>query len=157
VGRLDKAIEFYNEVLKRQPDMAEVHYLLGKIYEEKKRYEQAGKEYKRAIEIEPTAAYAYERLAHLYGLTLTPALSQREREEKLDQALQFAHKAVELQPDSADYLNTLSWLYYLRRNYTQAEQAIQKALLLQPENHLFKEGLEVIQKAKEGKNEAGGK
>ncbi|MFQ6040555.1 MAG: tetratricopeptide repeat protein [Candidatus Poribacteria bacterium] len=152
VGRLDKAIEFYKEVLKRQPDMSEAHYLLGKIYEERKRYEHAEKEYKRAIELEPTAAYAYERLAHLYGLTLTPALSQRERGQKLDQALRFAKKAVELQPDSAAYLNTLSWLYYLRQDYARAEQAIQKALSLQPDNPVYQEGRQIIQQARRGKN-----
>ena len=37
-------------------------------------------------------------------------------------------KAVELQPDSAEYLNTLSWLYYLQKNYDQAEETIKKAL-----------------------------
>ena len=153
VGRLDKAIEFYNEVLKRESDMTEVHYLLGKIYAEQKKYVQAEKSYQRTLEIEPTASYAYERLAHLYGVTLTQALSHSEREQRLDKALQFAKKAVELQPDSADYLNTLSWLYYLRRDYTQAEQAIQKALSLQPDNSIYKEGLEVIRKARLDENE----
>ncbi|HIE28661.1 TPA: tetratricopeptide repeat protein [Candidatus Poribacteria bacterium] len=148
VGRKALAIEFYNEVLKRQPDMTEAHYLLGKIYAEQKKYVQAEESYQRAIEIEPTASYAYERLAHLYGVTLTPTLSQEEREQRLDKAIQFAQKAVELQPDSAAYLNTLSWLYYLRRDYAQAEQAIQKALSLQPDNPVYQEGLQIIQQAR---------
>jgi len=153
VGRLDKAIEFYNEVLKRKSDMTEVHYLLGKIYSEQKKYVQAEKSYQRTIEIEPTASHAYECLAHLYGVTLEPNLSQREREQRLDNALQFARKAVELQPDSADYLNTLSWIYYLHKDYPRAEEAIRKALSLQPDNPIYKEGLEVIRKARLDENE----
>jgi len=136
-GRLDVAVECYNEVLKRQPDMAEAHYLLGKIYAEQKKYEQAEKAYQRAIEIEYSAAYAYERLAHLYGAW----------GRHLDKGLKLAKKAVELQPNSVVYLNTLSWMYYLRKDYVQAEQAIKKALSLQPDNPVLKEGLKAIQEA----------
>ncbi|MBM3238038.1 tetratricopeptide repeat protein [Candidatus Poribacteria bacterium] len=150
-GQLDKAVECYNAVLELKPDMAEAHYLLGKIYAEQEKYEQAEKEYQRTIELEPSAAYAYERLAHLYGVTLTPNLSPNERKQRLDKALEFAKKAVELQPDSAVYLNTLSWLYYLHQDYAQAEQAIQKALSLQPDNSVYQEGLKAIQKARQGK------
>jgi tetratricopeptide (TPR) repeat protein len=150
-GQLDKAVECYNAVLELKPDMAEAHYLLGKIYAEQEKYEQAEKEYQRAIELEPSAAYAYERLAHLYGVTLTPNFSPNERKQRLGKALEFARKAVELQPDSAVYLNTLSWLYYLRQDYAQAEETIRKALSLQPDNSVYQEGLKEIQKARQGK------
>jgi tetratricopeptide (TPR) repeat protein len=160
-GQLDKAVECYNAVLELKPDMAEAHYLLGKIYAEQEKYEQAEKEYQRAIELEPSAAYAYERLAHLYGVTLASsplssslrrgAGGEVEREQRLDKALEFAKKAVELQPDSAVYLNTLSWLYYLRQDYAQAEETIRKALSLQPDNSVYQEGLKEIQKARQGK------
>ena len=138
-GRLDVAVECYNAVLKREPDMAEAHYLLGKIYAEQQEYERAEKAYQRVIEIEPSAAYAYERLAHLYGVW----------GRHLDKGLELAKKAVELQTDSPAYLNTLSWLYYLRKDYVQAEQAIKKALSLQPDNSVYQEGLKVIQEARQ--------
>ena len=63
-------------------------------------------------------------------------------------ALELARKAVELQPDSAEYLNTLSWLCYEQGNYDQAEEAIKKALSLESSNRVFQEGLKAIQEIK---------
>jgi tetratricopeptide (TPR) repeat protein len=146
-GKLEEAIDNFNAALKVKEDMPEAHYFLGEIYAKQKQFEPAEKAYQRAIEIQPTFASAYERLAHLYGVVPTPSLSQGEREQRLGKALELARKAVELQPDSPDYLNTLSWLYYLNKDYADAEQAIKKALLLQPDNHVFKEGLKAIQQA----------
>jgi len=49
--------------------MPEAHYFLGEVYVELKQFEGAEKEYQRAIEIQPSFASAYQRLAHLYGVT----------------------------------------------------------------------------------------
>ncbi len=140
-GRLDEAVEYYEAVLQRKPNMAEAHYLVGKIYTEQKQYEKAESAYQRAIEIMPSFADAYERLAYLYGIW----------GRHLDEALELSKKAVELQPNSAVYLNTLSWLYYLDKDYVRAFEAIKKASMLQPGNPLYQEGLKVIQRAQ--KNE----
>ena len=85
--------------------MIETHYLMGRIYAEREQYQQAEIAYQNVIKAKPSFADAYERLAHLYG-------SWGKYQKK---ALELARKAVELQPDSAEYLNTLSWLYYLQK------------------------------------------
>ena len=61
--------------------------------------------------------------------------------------MELAEKAVELQPNSAAYLNTLSWLYYINKDYVQAEGTIKKALMLQPDNRLYQRGLKAVQQA----------
>ena len=111
---------------------------LGRIYAERKQYQQAEIAYQNVIRAKPSFADAYERLAHLYG-------SWGKYQKK---AVELARKAVELQPDSAEYLNTLSWLYYLQKNYAQAEETIKKALSLEPNNRVFQEGLKAIQEIK---------
>jgi len=138
-GKFDEAIEHYNTVLKSAPDMVEVHYLMGRIYAEREQYQQAENAYQRVIKAKPSFADAYERLAHLYG-------SWGKYQNK---ALELARKAVELQPSSAAYLNTLSWLYYLQKNYDRAEETIKKALSLKSNNRVFQEGLKAIQEIKE--------
>jgi tetratricopeptide (TPR) repeat protein len=156
-GKLEEAAANFNAALKIKEDMPEAHYFLGEIYVEQKQFERAEKEYQRAIEIQPSFASAYQRLAHLYGETEVGSRKveggrkeegKREKEQRLNKAIQLARKAVELQPDSADYLNTLSWLYYLNKDYAHAEETIKKALMLQPDNRVFKEGLKAIQQAK---------
>jgi len=141
--RFKEAVDNFNAALKVKEDMPETHYFLGEVYVKQKQFESAEKAYQRAIEIQPTFASAYERLAHLYGVWGT----------HLDKALVLAQKAIELQPDSAAYLNTLSWLYYLNKDYANAEKALKKALLLQPDNRVFREGLKAIQQAMGEENE----
>ncbi|MDE0186997.1 MAG: tetratricopeptide repeat protein [Candidatus Poribacteria bacterium] len=136
-GRADDAVDNYKSALKIQPDMAEAHYFLGKIYVEQNHFDPAEKAFQRVIEIQPSFHKAYERLAHLYGKTGS----------QINKAVALAERAVELQPNSAVYLNTLSWLYYINKDYVQAESAIKKALVLQPDNRLYQRGLKAVQQA----------
>jgi len=136
--KFDEAIKHYKTVLKSVPNMIETHYLIGRIYAEREQYQQAEIAYQNVIKAKPSFADAYERLAHLYG-------SWGKYQKK---ALELARKAVELQPNSAEYLNTLSWLYYLQKNYDQAEETIKKALSLESNNRVFQEGLKAIQEIK---------
>ena len=136
-GRLDEAVEHYKAALKVQPDMAEAHYFLGNIYGEQNQFKPAENAYQRVIKIQPSFHRAYERLAHLYGQT----------GNHINKAVELAEKAVELQPNSAAYLNTLSWLYYINKDYVQAEGTIKKALMLQPDNRLYQRGLKAVQQA----------
>ena len=92
--------------------------------------------------MQSSSAYAYDQLAHLYG-----------EKRQLDEALQMSQRAVELEPEEAVYLNTLSWLYYLVGTYSKAEQTIKQALLLDPDNSLYREALTAIKQAQtSGKN-----
>ena len=141
-NRIDAAAERLNTAVALQPDMFEAHYYLGLVHSGQKRVDMAEQAYQRAIELNPAFDPAYERLAHLYG----------SQDAHLEKALALAAKAVELQPDSARYLNTLSWLHYRNDDYANAEDAIQQALSLQPENRTYQEGLKAIQKARQEQN-----
>jgi tetratricopeptide (TPR) repeat protein len=137
-GQLDEGADNLNAALKRQPDMADAHYFLGTIYTMRNQIDEAEQAYQRAISLGTSFHHAYERLAHLYGA----------KDIYLDRALELAQKAVELQPNSAEYLNTLSWLYYRSKNYAKAEDTIQKALTLQPDNPAYQQGLHAIRQAR---------
>ena len=123
--------------MKVQPNLADAHYHLGNIYSEQKQFSRAEAAYQRAIDFQPSSARAYERLAHLYGV----------QGIHLDKAVELAKKSVKLRPDSATYFNTLSWIYYLKKDYKNAESAVKKALTLQPENTVYREGFKAVQQA----------
>ena len=146
-GRLDEAADNLNAAVSLQPEMAETHYFLGTIYAKLNETERAVQAFQQSISLNPSFDKAYERLAQLYA-----ALNTR-----LDEALELAKKAVEIQPNSAIYLNTLSWLYYRNRDYVSAEEAIQKALILQPDNPKLLKGLETIQAARQRRIQTEGK
>ena len=88
--------------------MAETYYFLGTIHAKRNQFDEAvGALSAVPSPLNPSYGKAYERLAQLYIAHNT----------RLDEALELAQKAVEIQPNSVSNLNTLSWLYYLNRDY----------------------------------------
>ena len=142
-GKLTQASRQFEEILKVDPNFGEAHYYLGVTRVRQRDFEKAEEAYRRAIDLDPSSAKAHERLAHLYGV----------RGIHRDKAIQLAEKAVNLQSNSAACLNTLSWLHYLNKDYEKAETAVKKALALQPDNHLYSEGLKVIRQARQAEND----
>ena len=138
-GKLPQASRQFEEILKTDANFSDAHFYLGAVHLARHKYEKAENAYLHVIELEPSSAEAHERLAHLYGI----------RGIYLDKAIQLAEKAIDLKPDSAAYYNTLSWLHFLNKDYEKAETSVMKALALQPENRLYREGLKVIRKAKQ--------
>ncbi len=144
-GNLTRASRQFEEILKADANFSDAYFYLGAVHYARHEYEKAESAYLRVIELEPSSANAYERLAHLYG----------SRGILLEKAIQYAEKAIDLKPDSAVYYNTLSWLHFLGKDYEKAETSVIKALTLDPDNQLYSEGLKVIRKAKQ--SEDGGK
>ena len=142
-GKLTQASRQFEEILKTDSNFGDAYFYLGAIHLGQHEYEKAESAYHHAIKLDPSSAKAYERLAHLYGI----------RGIHLDKAIQLAEKAVDLKPDSAACYNTLSWLHFLNKDYEEAETSVKKALVLQPDNHLYSEGLKVIQQARQAENE----
>lgn len=133
----------FEDILRGNPEFGDAYYYLGVIRVRQRDYESAEEAYSRAIDLAPTSAKAYERLAHLYGI----------RGIHIDKAIQLAEKAVDLEPNSPACLNTLSWIHYINKDYEKAVTAVKKALALQPDNHLYSEGLKVIQRARQAEND----
>jgi tetratricopeptide (TPR) repeat protein len=85
------------------------------------RKDEAGKVYQAAVRVDPREALAYNNLAWMAA----------ESGKNLDQAEQWARKAVELGPDVAEFQDTLGWTYRARGKLKEAERALQRATGLQ--------------------------
>ncbi len=131
-----KAIKYYQQAIRLQPKLVEAQCALAEIYFNQENYQAAEKYYQKALFIQPQNTQALIGLAKLYGRDKI----------KLDQALEVAEKAVEIQP-SAPHLNILSWIYHRRGEYRLAAEAIQGAINLDPSNTLYQRGLKQIQKS----------
>jgi tetratricopeptide (TPR) repeat protein len=94
-GELDNAIKEYQGASGKLP----VAYLfMGNIYYQKKEYDEAETNYKKAIKKDENNADAYNNLAWLYYT----------KKEKLDEAEKLALKAIELNPAKKDiYQDTI--------------------------------------------------
>ena len=109
----------------------------GSILERQKKYEPAEQEFKRILSSDPQNAMTL----NYYGYMLA------DRGVRLDEALAYIKKAVELDPANGAYLDSLGWAYYKLGKYDQAEENLNKALQHTPNDPTVQEHMgDVYQK-----------
>jgi tetratricopeptide (TPR) repeat protein len=105
-----------------KPDSERTHLLLGDMYRQRQRYEQAESEYKTASTLAPQDA------APLFGLA-----SAYSQDSKTDEALSTAKTALGMSPNDPD-LNLLAGeILVSRREWTEAEACLNKGLDAKPQ------------------------
>jgi tetratricopeptide (TPR) repeat protein len=105
-----------------EPDSERTHLLLGDMYRQRQRFDQAEDEYKRASALTPKDP------APLFGLASAYSL-----DSKMDQALTTAKAALVMSPDDPD-LNLLTGeILVTRREWAQAETLLKKSLDAKPQ------------------------
>ena len=155
-GNTDQAIKFYNRALDMDTECAPAYARLGAIAFQKDELAKARKHLQRALEIDPNFATAHYQLSWIYQksgkiqkavkslervVALRPnsaaacntlAMLYLEQDYCLDDALVLAKRAVKLKP-IASYWDTLAYSLYKKQKYEKADEAIKKALELQPD------------------------
>jgi len=110
---LDKA-----EQLSTKPDDKEyVWFLRGSTFEREKRYAEAEEQFKKVLASDPQHASALNYLGYMLA----------DQNTKLDEALGYIKKAVDLDPANGAYLDSLGWAYFRLGKYELAEENLVKA------------------------------
>jgi tetratricopeptide (TPR) repeat protein len=118
MGQRDKALDEYNAALKVAPNFADAYTKIGLFYEGESAIDKAEEAYLNAIKLDHKQAAAYNNLAWL----------EAQRKARLDEALAWAKRAVELQPGDTTFQDTLGWVYRTRGELSQAAAVLQKAV-----------------------------
>lgn len=126
-----KAVAAYSRALQINPKSGTAYVKIGMIQQKHGNLQQAEKAYLAAIKADPRQLIAYNNLAMIAV----------ERKQNLDQALQWAEKAVELAPKSPDLLDTLGWVYYTRGELDLARATLEKAVSINPNAMLSAAGI----------------
>ncbi|MFQ3262043.1 tetratricopeptide repeat protein [Reinekea sp.] len=105
-----------------EPNNDKAHVLIADSYLSQGKHVEAIASYELALVSNPQSIPALNNLAWLL------------KENKVDRALDYATKAAQLAPNSANVLDTLAWVLHLQGNKQQALDAINKALTLEPDN-----------------------
>ena len=121
-GNFKQALTAYQQAVKLMPKYDLAHLKAGMALQGLNRVKEAEGAYKQAIALSPNLALGYNNLAWLAADTRT----------NLVQAEQWAKKAVELAPDIADFHDTLGWVYRAQSRFAEAENALKKAVQIQP-------------------------
>jgi serine/threonine-protein kinase len=120
------------QVRPMKPD-AQQAYLLGRFFWNKRTKgdnEQAIQHFRRAIDLDPTAALAYAGLADCYVIAVDTGWAPPD--ESYRQAKAYAAKAIELDNSIAEAHATLGVVYQLSLLWRQAEEEFQIALAANP-------------------------
>jgi tetratricopeptide (TPR) repeat protein len=105
-----------------KPDAERTHLLLGDIYRQRKRFEEAESEYKTAAKLSPQDA------APLFGLA--SAYSQN---SETDQALSTAKAGLQLTPNDPDLNLLIGEILVSRHMWNEAEPFLNKSLDAKPQ------------------------
>lgn len=122
-GHIDKAVGEYQAALRVAPTFAPAYVQLGMLYEGMRRVDDAEKAYLAAIEYDTNQSIAYNNLAWLAA----------ERRTRLDEALTWAKRAVELEPKVPQFQDTLGWVHRARGELERAMAVLQKAASMEPQ------------------------
>lgn len=118
----DKAIAWMERAIALSPDNARLHAALAQFYElGTLDYEQAAKEYRKAIALNPNDVWALVGATSLYGVP--------EEVVTLDEAINWLERATQLEPDDPNYHHRLGDLYDKAGRTADAEREWLRALL----------------------------
>ena len=119
-----QAIEYFEKALELNPEDLSVLSTLALAYNTAKRYSESEAVYERALMISPENPLILNNYA--YNLS--------QRGVKLDKALVMSKRAVEIEPNSASYLDTIGWVYYMMGEYEQARYYIERSVTINPDS-----------------------
>ncbi|EDR28434.1 small glutamine-rich tetratricopeptide repeat-containing protein, putative [Entamoeba dispar SAW760] len=111
---------------------ADEHKLKGNEYLNAKDYSKAIDEYTKAIQLNQEAVYYSNRSAAYCSI------------DENDLAIEDAKKAIELDPNYAKAYARLGIALTKKHKYAEAQKAIEDALIIDPNNTVFKSNLEQI-------------
>ena len=118
-GKLEEAIEHYEQALQIKPNYAYAHNNLGNALARQGKLTEAIQHYERALQIKPDYAKAYNNLGNALA-----------RQGKLTEAIQHYERALQIKPDDATACNNLAVALIAQGNLDGAVQHFQQALNL---------------------------
>ena len=115
----DRAIAEYQKIIALRPDNATPYTLIGILEDQRKNYDAAVENYRKALEKDPNSIIAANNLAWLYADT---------GKGNLDEAVRLAQGVVQKNPNVAGFIDTLGWVYYKKNLHTAAVEQLRKAV-----------------------------
>lgn len=117
-----KGEEYIKKALKKVPRSEELYLRIGDFYEKMGNFKKAEKALGKAISINPSFGNALNYLAYYWAV----------RGKNLKKALTFAKRALSIDPENPDYLDTIGWVYFKLNQIEDSRKFLEKAFSKKP-------------------------
>jgi tetratricopeptide (TPR) repeat protein len=117
-----KALDAAEKLSVSKEEKQEIWFQRGAMYERMKKADLAEAEFRKILEVNPDNAPALNYLGYMLA----------DRNVKLPEALSLITKALDLEPNSGAYLDSLGWVYFKMNRLPEAEENLRQALARTP-------------------------
>ena len=122
-GRIDEAVALLEQADRDIPDVVEIKYELGMLYERQGRLKDLERELRQVIALDPQHAHAYNAL----GYTLA------DNKLRLSEAHDLIAHALTLLPNDPFILDSMGWVKYRLGDLPAAVDYLRRAYAIRPE------------------------
>jgi len=122
LSEYENAITAFQGALKGNPQDVKINKDLAQSFLKAAQYEKAEEIYKFLAQLTPEDATLYYRTI----------LSMYNEAKMHDKAIEAANKIIELNPDDADAVYNLGYMYFMLNKHKEAIQAFKRSLVLNP-------------------------
>ena len=133
-GRAGDVAPEYETARQKFPEYLPTYVEFGQVYEAQGDFDRAKKAYQDALEINQNYVVALNALAWL----------DCEHGGSLNEALELAQQAKQLQPDNPHINDTLAWIYYKKGLYPSAVQLLEQAVSENPKDSAYQYHLGMV-------------
>lgn len=130
-GNYEETIEYYKKALEIEDENNLYKYYLAIAYDRIGKQDITEDLLNEILDSGEEMAEAYNYLGYMY----------LEKDKKIEKAVQYIEKAIELEPENGAYLDSLAWAYYKKGNLDEAFEAITKAVEVLPSNSIIRDHL----------------
>jgi tetratricopeptide (TPR) repeat protein len=113
----EQALDKAEQLASKADDKEYVWFLRGSTFERERRYAEAEEQFKKVLTSDPQHASALNYLGYMLA----------DQNLKLEEALGYIKRAVDLDPTNGAYLDSIGWAYFRLGKYELAEENLLKA------------------------------
>ncbi len=114
----------FNKLISSGLESSQIYAALGYVYYSQKKIKDSIEALEKALEMDPDNPNALNSLGFILA----------EEEIDVGRAVELCRKAVKKKPKNPAYLDSLGWALYKRGKYSEAREALRRALDLMPGN-----------------------
>ena len=122
VGDYEKALPYFAEAIKINPNSAEAYFQIGYCLAKLGRYPEAIEPYRRANLIKPDDIDTLNNLCVAYGLV-----------GRYQEAIETCEQAIRIKADLPEAHNNLGWTYHKLGRYPEAIESCRQAIRIKPD------------------------